>query len=325
MRNNSPSPRLHTCLVLLPLLTLACSSMESPRAPGPVPSPAATGPQITADRTKTPTGLLVMAHGGGGEWDHAVGQAVAPLRQERPTALALGMADPVTLQAALDSLRLQGVERVAVVRLFVSGTSFLAQTRYLLGLGPAPAHFISHHGGEGHQGPPDPVVHGLDVATHVEGLVDHEATGRILLERSRQLSTDPGSESVLWLAHGLGDPDANGRLEAAMARGVRALKEAGFAEARAMALREDWPEARQRAETEIRGWVSEQVGLGRRVLVVPLRVSGFGPYAEILADLPYRRGEGLLPHEAITDWIRERLSGVEMAEGWVEARSAQGR
>ncbi|NNF27925.1 MAG: hypothetical protein HKN73_11940, partial [Gemmatimonadetes bacterium] len=235
--------RVTAPLLVIPALTMACSPNAVPPAPAPVPPVALIEP----DSSTPATGLLVMAHGGGGEWDQAVAEAVAPLRHERPTALALGMADPLTLSAALDSLENRGVQRVAVVRLFVSGTSFLAQTRYLLGLGPAPARFISHHGsGSGHT-IPDPIGHDLDVATHVDGLVDHEVTGRILVDRSRQLSRDPGSESVLWLAHGLGDPDANGRLEAAMANWAQGLHELGFAAAHAATLREDWPEARERA------------------------------------------------------------------------------
>ena len=319
-------PRSAAGLLLVPILTWACSPASGPVSSAPVPhsGESATG---SADDGRRPTrssptiGLLVMAHGGGGAWDQAVDQALAPLREERPTALALGMADPATLGPSLDSLRHQGVERVAVVRLFVSGTSFLVQTRYLLGLGPAPAYFISHHG-TGH-GMPDPIAHGLEVATHVDGLVDHDVTGRILVDRSTELSVNPESESVLWLAHGQGDSDANARLESAMARWAGELEPLGFAATRPATLREDWPEARKQAEAGVRSWVADQAGQGRRVLVVPLRVSGFGPYRDVLSELPYEEGTGLLPHPAITDWIREKFSDVAAAEGWSEVRFVQ--
>ena len=135
-----------SALLLSGVLAAGCATAVP--GSGTVSSPAdaptsEAGNLLSASNT---TGLLVMAHGGGDDWDQAVERAVTPLRNERPTALALGMADPVTMTAALDSLRGRGVERVAVVRLFVSGSSFLAQTRYFLGLGPAPTHFISHHG-----------------------------------------------------------------------------------------------------------------------------------------------------------------------------------
>ena len=45
-----------------------------------------------------------MAHGGDGEWNQAVVDAVEPLRAPLPTALAFGMADPTSLAAGVDSL-----------------------------------------------------------------------------------------------------------------------------------------------------------------------------------------------------------------------------
>ena len=71
-------------------------------------------------------GVLVMAHGGGSEWNETVAEAVAPLSSDVPAVVAYGMADPVTLESGLDSLRQLGVDRVAVVRVFVSGDSFRA-------------------------------------------------------------------------------------------------------------------------------------------------------------------------------------------------------
>ena len=94
------------------------------------------GPEIEPVRDRP--GVLVMAHGGGAEWNGRVEEALKPLRARIPVALALGMADPGTMQSALDSLHDQGVNAVAVVRLFVSGASFLHPTEFLLGLRPDP-------------------------------------------------------------------------------------------------------------------------------------------------------------------------------------------
>ena len=91
--------------------------------------PATTRAQ-TPRNSSSGAGILVMAHGGQPEWDQAVVDAVLPLKQRIPIALALGMADPVTLQAGLDSLEAQGAESVAVVRLFLSGESFLHDTEF---------------------------------------------------------------------------------------------------------------------------------------------------------------------------------------------------
>ena len=268
-------------------------------------------------------GVLVMAHGGTPEWDAAIAESTTRLADEVPTAIAYGMADPATLAQALESLRTEGVERVAVVRMFVSGDSFVQQTEYLLGLSDVqPTFFMPSHGsrGGGHAaapaGPPQPIAHGLVVATHVDGLVDGEETHRIFAERARALSLDPSSESVLLIAHGMGDPQENDELLAAMEGIERAVGETPFHTVRSATLREDWPPAREIAEREIRAFVESENSSGRRVLVVPVRLSGFGPYAEVLEGLEYERAEALLPHDDVADWLRRTAAGIARSNGW---------
>jgi hypothetical protein len=71
-----------------------------------------------------------------------------------------------------------------------------------------------------------------------------------------------------------------------------------------MTLREDWPEKRQAAEQRVRDFVSKAASEGRRAIVIPFRLSGFGPYAEVLKGLAYESdGQGLLPHANVTQWI----------------------
>lgn len=305
--------RLTPAVVLLAVA--ACT--QSP-APAPLSPPGSRG-----------VGVLVMAHGGGGDWNAAVAEAVASVAATAPTALAFGMADPTTLAAGLDSLRARGVGRVAVVRLFVSGASFLEQTEYLLGLSDVrPRFFVHHgsmggdHGSAGNTHEPAPIAHGMDVATHPTGLVDGTAIQTILVDRAGEISEDPSNESVLVLAHGMGDPGDNAALIAGMERTKPALREAGFASTRMEALREDWPEARQEAEMRIRDFVEDQTAQGRDVIVLPLRVSGFGPYEEVLQGLSYRKGEGLLPHPEVGRWLQETASALICRQGWTDPWAA---
>ena len=94
------------------------------------------------------------------------------------------------------------------------------------------------------------------------------------------------------------------------------LRREGFAGVQAATLREDWPEPRAHAEEAIRSFVDTESAAGRDVLVVPARLFGFGPYADVLADRSYRAGDGLLPHPAIAGWIRDRAASVTCAAGW---------
>ena len=45
-------------------------------------------------------GVLVMAHGGGPEWNQSVLDAVAPLGERHPVEVAFGMADACSIREA---------------------------------------------------------------------------------------------------------------------------------------------------------------------------------------------------------------------------------
>jgi hypothetical protein len=281
-------------------------------------APAAAAAQGDAGANRL--GVLVMAHGGTGEWDEAVANVAASLARDWPTTVAFGMADSESLTRGLDALRVAGVDRVAVVRLFLSGASFRDETKYLLGLSDlAPTAFRAHGGGHaaGATPPPEQIRHGLEVATHEDGIVDSDEAGRILADRVRSISRDGPSETLLLLAHGMGDPADDEQLLAAMAAIEVHVRERGFTWVHRATLREDWPEARAIAEREIRDYVRAQNTAGRRVLVVPVRVSGFGPYADVLEGLDYVGAEALLPHAAVSDWLRRKVDEIATARGWV--------
>ncbi len=280
-------------------------------------SPAGGSPDV---------GVLIMAHGGTPAWDGAVVDAIAGVRAHLPTALALGMADPATMQAALDSLASQGVETVAVVRLFLSGESFLQDTEFYLGMrdDPSPmAGMMMMHGGGGggadahaaHSGPPTALTHSAEILLERRGLSEAPVASSIVLDRTMDVSVDPARESVIVVAHGMGDEGENQRVLDNMAASVEALRAAGFREARAATLREDWPEARVIAEAEIREWVTARSAAGDRVIVVPFRLFGFGGYAQVLDGLSYVPADGLLPHELVSTWVEESAASLFCGAG----------
>jgi sirohydrochlorin cobaltochelatase len=293
-------------ILTLVLLTGACSPPDI-LPPGPVP--ISDGPGNV--------GVLVMAHGGSHEWNETVRDAVAPLAREVPTAIAFGMADPVTLESGLDSLRARGVAKVAVVRMFISGRSFLDQTRYLLGLSDVPPETFVLHGHPGPQEvPPVPIQHGMTLSTHTHGLMVSPHASRVVYDRARASSSNPSREALLILAHGMGDDEENENLLSAMASMSTRASAHGFASVHATALREDWAEKRAASEAAIREFVARQTRAGRRVIVVPMRLWGFGPYAEVLEGLDYVPTAGLLPHLSISDWVRDTASDVLCAHRW---------
>lgn len=269
-------------------------------------------------------GVLLMAHGGSKQWNDTVLAAVEPLRDRYKIDVAFGMADAASLQSSVSKLETQGVRRIAVVRLFVSGESWYERTRQILGIAPgAPARPPA--AGDAHAGHQDNSHGGHSMefwridtrSTFViskEGLADAEEMDAILAERVRRLSRDPKSEDVLILAHGPGDDAENERwIEKISARTAALRPGQSFRRVEVHTLREDWPDKRQVAEQGVRDFVRRAVGDNGRAIVIPFRVEGFGPYAKVLSELDYASdGVGLLPHPNVTKWIERQIATLRL-------------
>lgn len=302
-------------------------------------SAALLGPSGKSD-SNPKTGLLIMAHGGDREWNGAVQGAVEPLKAELPLEIAFGMADPHALQAAVRSLEDRGVRYIAVVRLFVSAASFRQQTEYFLGLRPdPPAQFLLHRGPlpneedqyrsgidpfslvrvvDSSQEAIPPIQIQSQIDLNREGLYDSAEMGKIIVERVRHLSRNPSHEAVLVLAHGEGEDQLNRLWKGRIGELVEGIQKLGdFREVRAETLREDWFRKREQAEAQIQAFFQRHQVPGVSVLVVPFRVFGFGPYRAVLEGLDYvADGRGLLPHPAVTRWIREQAQEIFQRNQW---------
>lgn len=274
---------------------------------------------VGALRAEGRFGLLVMAHGGSPEWNRSVSDAVAPLRDRYPVEVAFGMADACSLQEGVRALEAKGVRQVGVVRLFVSGESWYERTEQILGLraGAPPAKANECQGGD-HHGASHHSMAFFQIETESsfvlskEGLSEAPEIGAILAERAAALSRSPEKEDVLILAHGPGDDAENERWLAHMdARAAEIRKSRPYNTVAVMTLREDWPDKRKAAEEQIRAFVSRSAGEGRNVIVLPFRLSGFGPYAEVLKGLEYRADRtGFLPHGNVTRWITRQAEAL---------------
>lgn len=272
-------------------------------------------------------GVLVMAHGGIPQWEAEVSQALAPLRQQQPLEIAFGMADAASLQAGVQRLEAQGVKRIGVVRLFVSGESWYQRTAQILGLEagaparPAPDPHAAHAGHAGHGG------HSMEFwkvdsqaafALSKDGLMDAPEMGQVLAARAKALSRAPAKEDVLILAHGPADDAENARWQAQLDDRAQQVQALGFRRVRVETLREDWPEKRVAAEARIRAYIETASKEGGKAIVIPFRVQGFGPYAKVLEGLDYAAdGRGLVPHPALTAWVQRQAQALRMqfAEG----------
>jgi len=295
--------------LLLPLLALTASCA----ARGTVPTGAHHGgpPEF---------GVLVMAHGGSAEWNGGVLDAVDPLRDRYPLEVAFGMADAVSIQETVRKLEARGVRKIGVVRLFISGESWYERTEQILGLrsgAPAApdATTAAHeagHAGHDHSMEFWRVQTEASFALTTRGLAESEAMGTVLADRARALSRHPQREVVLILAHGPGDDSENQRWVAHIDARAETVRQAlPFKRVEVMTLREDWPEKREEAERRIRTFVGTAAADGLTAIVIPFRVRGFGPYAQVLGGLEYiADGQGLVPHAQVTEWIANQIEAL---------------
>lgn len=267
-------------------------------------------------------GVLVMAHGGSDEWNQGVLDTVAPLSEDYDIELAFGMADAASIQEAVARLEQRGVKRIGVVRLFISGESWYERTAQILGLEEgAPERVIEHKAGHGDHGAPG-MGHSMafwridsvsEFALSEDGLAQAPQMAQVLLSRALGLSVDPGQEDVLILAHGPETDAEDQRWITQIEARTAALREQHpFRSVKVATLREDWEEKRVGAEQTVREYVSDASASGGTALVIPFRVHGFGPYANVLEGLEYRADEqGLIPHPGVTAWIEEQAMLLE--------------
>lgn len=256
-------------------------------------------------------GVMVMAHGGGEEWNAHLLEAVEPLKANFPVEVAFGMADAGSMEAAVRRLESQGVRQVGVVRVFVSGESWYDRTLQILGLRDgAPSWADRDRSHESHAMPMGFWKVDTELAFHVsgEGLADAAEMDEVLTTRVRALSSDPANEVVAVIAHGPGDDAENQRwIEKIKQRTTNAREQLGLRDIRVFTLREDWPEKRPAAEREIQNYIAQANSEGLTSIVVPYRVQGFGPYDGVLSELDYRADKrGLLPHPNVGLWIERQ-------------------
>src|SRR5690606_23972418 len=149
------------------------------------------------------------------------------------------------------------------------------------GSAPAAGHGGDHgaaHGASQPQemGPPQQLERTAEILLEQRGLSEMPLTAAIVADRAKQVSTTPAKESVIVIAHGMGEEGENQRVLDNMRSSLDALRAQGFANVHAATLREDWPEVREQAEAGIRGWVETRLAAGDEVIVVPFRLFGFG-------------------------------------------------
>jgi sirohydrochlorin ferrochelatase len=289
------------------------------------------------------SGILLLAHGAhapapvqriGGDTGHQHGHAISAARnvwndnverlarrldEKHPTEVAFGMADPASIQAAIDRLERRGVTEIAAIPLFVSSHSpIIGNFRYILGLQEHLAKTTS--------------LRHLDRVTSGArfvfggGMDAHPLISEILLDRAQESSSggEPAKASLILVAHGPNTEEENRLWLQDMEAHATYLRErGGFRSVSVLTHRNDAPpEIKAAAKAAFRRTVEEATRDGYEVVVVPLLLSSGGVEKEVEADLAgllYRFGKPLMPHPNIERWVEARFE--ELLDGGTSGRT----
>jgi sirohydrochlorin ferrochelatase len=260
-------------------------------------------------------GTVVIAHGGGAEWNAPVLEAAADANTGGPIEVAFLMGDSVPayrFQDAVTRLEEQGVERVVVVPLLASSHSgHYEQIRYLTGDTDELDDTMRHHLHMGGIHRPDA---GIPVALTPALDASFEIVD-VLEERALALATTPSEQALFVIGHGPNGAEDHARWMANLRPLVEELgRRTGFRDVKLGMVRDDAPDpVRTEAVRRVREIIEMQRDLtDREVVVVPILVSrGYVSLVKFPGDLEGLDiawdGEGLLPHEAVSRWIERRV------------------
>lgn len=277
------------------LTTVLAASLAAAGGTGPVSSPN--------------DGVLVVAHGGGPDWDNQVKDAIAPLRERRLIEVGFLLTRTgETPQAGYDALVRAGAKRIAIVPLLVSSHSdHYEEVRFVGRARPDYPH-AEHTQVQQLQGT-------AEIVGVASGMDSDELVEEALADRAKRISRNVASEHLVLVAHGPNE-DAEAELWMSdlesVAQGIK--QRLGLSGAESKLLRDDAPPpVKAAALAALRASVESASERGD-VLVVPVLVARgkiSAQIPEILGGAKYRwDGTPLLPHPAIARWIEKQADSL---------------
>ncbi|HEX5581845.1 MAG TPA: CbiX/SirB N-terminal domain-containing protein [Gemmatimonadaceae bacterium] len=287
------------------------AAAQPPAAPAQRPAL----PPRTADAV---VGTVIIAHGGGPDWNAQVEAMAAGVRTGGPVAVSYLMgpgAKTHGFQHAVRKLVDEGATDIAVVPLLVSSHSgHYEQIRYLVGEVDTLSETMMHHLHMGGITRPD-----VKVPLRLTRAVDESPdAARVLAERAKAIVPDAAERSrraLFLLGHGPNSAEDY----ASWMRNLRQVADTvraatGFRSVLVELVRDDAPaEVRAEAVARVRELIALQHELtGKDVAVVPILVStgqvSKEKFPKDIEGLPViYTGDALLPHPEMARWVEARV------------------
>jgi protoheme ferro-lyase len=256
---------------------------------------------ISRDET---IGVVIMPHGATKPYNDAVEKTIEPLKSKFKVEMAYGMGDAVTIQNAISKLENQGIKKIVFVRMYPTSSQLKEKTDYILGL--------SNKIPKQWDGLIPLQIRNSAIINTFGGYEEDNLIAGIFLERIKEFSKKPGEETIILLAHGGSNDEAEIIRKKRMKKHINWVQKQfshPFKKITGLALREDWPEKRENALSKIKKIIHEG-NKGGKVIIISNRLYGAGPYNHFLKGLNYEmNSKGLAPHPNLTKWLEK---GIEL-------------
>lgn len=286
--------------------------------------------------SESETGVLVLAHGAGKEWNEAVLRAVDEVSGNYQKEVAFGMGDAGTIQPKINALQSRGIKRIVVVPLFLSSSSEMYRhIEYVLGLRKEPdALFLVLM----ENAPEHTHGHMLDLTAQVKFSVPYrmatainyeQLIAAILEERIRSIRFDPARTSFFLLAHGPVSEEDNRGWFFLLSRYIEFLeKRFSHTKFLAFTFRDDAPAfIKKRAIHEIRNAAMYENAQRREVIALPFLLAPGGREMELEKILNNCRcrvhRQTLLPHRNISRLIERKVQSALSRKVFIQEKSAR--
>ena len=292
--------------IFRPALTRGLPALAALSVATAAPADAQSAPRV---------GTVIVAHGGGPEWNAQVHDVATLVRTGGPVQVSFLMgaeARTTRFQDAVATLEAQGVSEIVIVPMLVSSHSgHYQQIRYLAGevdsLGTTMMHHL-HMAGIDRPAAKVPM-------RLAKAMDDSPEIARVLAARARALARAPAEQALFIIGHGPNSAEDNAEWMRNLRRIADSVRvSSGFRDVKLGLVRDDAPApVRAEAVQGIRETIELQHALTQRdVVVVPVLVSTGSVSREKLpkdlAGLPIvYDGTALLPHEAMARWVERRV------------------
>jgi protoheme ferro-lyase len=257
---------------------------------------------VSSDET---IGVVIMPHGATKPYNDAVEKTIEPLKSKFKIEMAYGMGDAGTIQNAISKLENQGIKKIVFVRMYPTSSQLKEKTDYILGL--------SNKIPEQWDGLIPLQIRNSAIINTFGGYEEDNLIAGIFLERIKEFSKKPEEETIILLAHGGSNDQAEIIRKKRMKKHIDWVQKQfshPFKKITGLALREDWPEKRENALSKIKKIIHEGNKEGK-VIIISNRLYGAGPYKHFLKGLNYEmNSKGLAPHPNLTKWLEK---GIELA------------